>query len=115
MRDLGTQISPLRTCGRNHNLRTLIDTRSRIVQSIHGRPGLKMQVAFPVNSLQDMPEIVCDVMDIERRLILLSHDEQILGERQLPLSEDCIGCRQYFLRSTAGSVRNVAFAADREQ
>ncbi len=54
-------------------------------------------------------------MDVELRIVLLGHDQQVLGQRQLPLAEDGVGVGQQFLRFAAAGIRDVALAADRQQ
>ena len=42
-------------------------------------------------------------------------DQQILGQRQLPLAEDGVGLGQQFLRFALGGIGEVALAADGQQ
>ena len=47
----------------------------------------------PVDALEQVPEERGDVVDVERRVVLLGDDQQVLGQRQLPLAEDRVGLR----------------------
>ena len=74
-----------------------------------------MKVVRPVNPLQDVPEKGGDVVDVQRRIVFLRHDQQILGERHLPLTENRIGTREDFLRPARPGIGHVTLAGDREQ
>ena len=54
-------------------------------------------------------------MHVERRIVLAGRDQQILGQRELPLAQDRVGRGQQFLRPAALGIGRVALAADRQQ
>ena len=48
-------------------------------------------------------------------VVFAGHDQQILGQRQLPLAQDGVGRGEQFLRPAPLEVGRVALAADRQQ
>ena len=76
---------------------------------------LEVQVARPIDALQHVPQERGDVVDVELRIVGLVDDQQVLGQRQLPLAEDRVGLRQQLLRPLRFGERPVALAADRQQ
>ena len=53
-----------------------------------------------------------DVVDVERRLVFPGDDQQVLGQRELPLAEQGVGGGQDFLGASHGRVGDVALAGD---
>ena len=54
-------------------------------------------------------------MNVELWIVLLRDDQQILRQRQLPLTKNRVGIGQQFLRLAAAGVGDVALAADGQQ
>ena len=59
--------------------------------------------------------LVAAILAVPVGLVLLRDDQQILGERQLPLPENRTRLRQQFLRLLHAEERHVPLAADRQQ
>jgi len=74
-----------------------------------------MQIAGEINAFENVPQEGGLIVDIKLWIIFLRCDDQILGKRELPLSQNRIGICQQFLRCSVGVVGNVAFAADCKQ
>ena len=72
-----------------------------------------MQVGPPIDAFQQVPQKRGDVVYIEIGRVFLGDDEQVLGERQLPLPEKGVGTGQQFHWLAALCVRHVSLAADR--
>ena len=109
------QLAPHRPRGGDHQLRPFVQPRARIVQRVDRRAGLEMQVGPPVDPLQQVPEERRDVVDVESRIVLPGHDQQILGQRKLPLAENGVGAGEQFLRLALLGIGDVALAADGQQ
>ena len=103
---------PHRTGCAHDQFQSAIQGAAAVVERIDGGPGLKMQIAREIDPLQDVSQESCFVLDVELRIVFLSGDHQVFGERQLALSQNCIGIRQQLLRHTISTVRHIAFAAD---
>ncbi len=84
---LRRQLPPLRSGGGDHHLGALVEAGPRIVEGVDGGPGLEVQVAPPVDPLQQVAEEGRNIVDIERRSVLARGDQQVLGQGQLPLAE----------------------------
>ena len=56
-----------------------------------------------------------DVVDVERRLVFAGDDQQVLGQRELPLTEQGVGDGQDFLGASHGRVGHVALAGDGQE
>ncbi len=76
---------------------------------------MEVAVASPVDPLEQVGEEGGDVMRIQARGITAAHDEEILGQRQLPLSEDRGGLREQFGGPARPLPRHVALAAHGEE
>ena len=74
-----------------------------------------MSIASPVDPSQHVLEKPPDVMNVEQRVVLLGHNEKVLGQRKLPLPKDCGGLREQFLRAIRLRVRRVPLTTDRKQ
>ena len=86
--------------GRDHQLRAFVQAGARVVERVDRRAGLKVQVAPPVDALEQMPQETRRCR--ERRAPGSSsrgHDQQILGQRQLPLAQHGVGQREQFGRT----------------
>ena len=53
-----------------------------------------------------------DVVDVERRLVFARDDQQVLGQRELPLTEQGIGGGQDLLGAPHGRVGHIPLAGD---
>ena len=58
-----------------------------------------MQIAHPVDAFEHVAEEILDVAHVELLAVLPGRDPQILGQRKLPLAEDCVGRGKQFLRT----------------
>ena len=84
----------------------------RVVERVDRRPGLEVQVGSPVDALEQVPEEARDVVDVERRVVFARDDQQVLGQRELPLAEDRVGGGQNLLRAPHRRIGHVPLAGD---
>src|SRR5262249_35619605 len=85
------------------------------VEGVDGGGGLEVEVARPVDALEQVTEEAGDVVDVEGGVVLAGDDEQVLGQGELPLAEDGVGAGEQLLGKAGGGVGDVALAADGEQ
>ena len=88
---------------------------ARIIERVDGRLRLEVQIARPVDPLEQVAEERGDVVNIQRGIVLARHDQQVLGQRELPLAEDRAGGREDLLRPANRFVRHVPLAGDRQE
>jgi len=90
-KDLGQEGPSPRAGGGDHDLRALIQAVAGVVEGVDRGPGLEVEVGRPVDPLQDVAEEGRDVVDVEVGVVLLGGDQEVLGQRHLPLAEDGVG------------------------
>src|SRR5262249_60404669 len=96
-------------------LRALVEPRARVVERVDGGARLEVQVALPVDALQQAQNERLDVVDVEVGDVLAGQDEEVFRQRQLPLAEDGVGDGEQLLRLADGGGGDGALAADRQQ
>ena len=74
------QVAALRAGGGEDDLRPLVQGGAGVIQRIDGRSRVKMQVARPVDALEEVGEEGRDIVDIQSSIILIRDDEQIHRE-----------------------------------
>src|SRR5262245_1333201 len=74
-----------------------------------------MQVAGPIDAFQEVAKECGNLVNIEPWVIFTSNDKEILRERKLALTEQCICGGQQLLRPAALAEGSIALAADRQQ
>ena len=89
--DLGGQPPPLFAHRRHHHLRAAIEPRARVVEGVDGGAGLEVQVAAPVDAFEQVAKKPGHVARAQAGIVVLGDDEQVLGQRELPLAEDGVG------------------------
>ena len=62
-----------------------------------------------------MPQECGRIIDLEFRAVVLGHDQQELGQRQLALPQQGVGLGEQFLGLLGFQERGVTFAADCQQ
>src|SRR5262249_6469737 len=77
--------------GGDDELGALVETGAGVVEGVDGGGGLEVEVARPVDALEQVAEEAGDVVDVEGGVVLAGDDEQVLGQRELPLAEDGVG------------------------
>src|SRR5262249_50819364 len=112
VREVGRQGAALGAGGGDDQLGALVEAGARVVERVDRRARLEVQVGLPIDALQQVAEEGRDVVDVEFRVVLPGDDEQVLGQRQLPLAQEGVGAGEEFLRPPPLRVRDVALAAD---
>ena len=109
------QLPDRRAAGGDDELRAGVEARARVVERVDRGLGVEMAIAPPVGPGEQMSEERADIVGVEARRIAAGDDEQVLGERQLSLTEDRRGLREQFGRPVGPLPGQVALAADGEQ
>src|SRR5450432_4109402 len=91
------------TC-RDHELRAFVERFARIVERVDRRVRLKMQIARWVDAREHVSKNGTHIVNVEARRV---GDEEILRERELTLSEDCVGLRKELHRTRRLRIRRV--------
>ncbi len=77
------QLAARRSAGGDYQFRSAVEAVTRIIERIHCRPRMEMQIARPIDALQDMAEESLQVVNVQAALRVLG-DPQVLGEGKLP-------------------------------
>ena len=96
--ELDRELPAPRPGGGDHDLRPLVQPVPRIIEGVDRGPRLEMQVAGPVDPLEQVAQERGNVVNVERRIVLARDDQQVLRQRKLPLAEDGVGGREDLLR-----------------
>ena len=73
--NFGGQIPPFCARRGDHDLGTLVQAGTGIVQGIDGCSGLKVEVASPVHAFEQMAEKVADIVDVQLRIVFAGNDQ----------------------------------------
>ena len=82
----------------HHQLRALVQPVAAVVQRVDRGAGLEVQVPPPIDPLQHVAEEVGHVADVQLRIVFAGHDQQVLGQRQLPLAQQGVAQREQLPR-----------------
>ena len=98
---LRRQLAARRPDGGDHQLRAFVEPAARVVERVDRRAGLEVQIGSPIDALQQMAKKRRRCRGCPAPDRLPGDDQQILGQRQLPLAEDGVGRGQQLLRPAA--------------
>ena len=114
-REFARQCADGWAAGRDHELRPGIEATAGVIEGVDRGFGMEVAVATPVDPLEQVGEERGHVVGIEARGIATAYDEEILGERQLPLAEDRRGLCEQFGGPARPFPGHVALAAHGQQ
>ena len=114
-RELPRQGPPGRAAGGHDELRAGIEPAARVVERVDRGLGVEVAVAGPVNPREQVRQERGHVVGVESGGIPAGDDEQVFGERELPLAEDRRRLRQQFGGPVARFPGQVPLAAHGQQ
>lgn len=114
-RDFRFEAAPRWAGGGDDEFGALVEAVAGVVEGVDGGAGLEVEVAGPVDALEQVAEELVDVVDVEFGGVVAGDDEQVFGEAHLALAEDGIGLGQQFHGASGRGVGDVALAADSQK
>ena len=102
----------LRPGGGDHELRALVQAVARVVEGVDRRAGLEVEVLGQSTRSRTWRRTAAASWMSRPGSSSRGDDEEVLGQRHLPLAEDRVGLGQKLLRTLLRRVRDVTLAAD---